>query len=148
NVGSLLASTNGISNATGSGFYTNSTGHYNFDQAGSHTAMITFHKTIVVANGDGIRNGDIILQAPAGSLKGAHLTARNQGGIPAGQSFTTDFDGDGLFSYQVVNPVSQRIHGIDSNINVGSKTTIDASKVTFNAKVNQDAVLDHIINLG
>jgi len=161
NVGSLLLSTAGISNPTGDGFFTNTSGHYVFDQAGLLTAKITLDNTSVTANGDGTgNNGDISIMAPSIAVQNHSYVSTGSGAIVlyAGETFTTDFNGDGLINYQIIgpqitSPVSEVAPGETSAIFVGTGSTISTSpntnnRVILGANIAQSVVLDNVINLG
>lgn len=188
---------------------------YEFDQAAPNqaNAVITIngaHIETVVGGTDrklfdpSSAPGDVIIQAPAVALtptdfanpRGKGVRIKTNGGsfiMASGQTFTVDFNGDGLVNYStyyVDTPVTQKVTGAPtdfiwskddaqvpvgteggaeagkSNIMVGADTIIDTTSagsfgeakalvntgssghVKFVAKVDPEAVMDHVINLG
>ena len=165
--GSALFSTAGLSNPNGSGFYTNSSGLYNFNVAGSPTATIQVNSgytpgktgsTGEIVASDSQQTGNIILQAPGIDLQNAWLGAN--GGtvaLAAGRTFVADFNGDNLVNYQVTGPVAEKIPGMSSSITVNNSSIHTAGAVggvdtpgavLISAQVEQNAILDHVINMG
>lgn len=147
----LLLSTSGIADPTGSGFMTNAGSSYVFDQAGNPTAKISIDNGAFTATGNPAQGGDIILMAPQVTVTNDSSLFSNGGNIQilSGSTFTADFGGDGLINFAVIgDPVSAKVPGSTSSIEVSNTSTIHAGKVTIGAKIFQDAVLDHVINLG
>ncbi len=167
-VGGLLLSTAGISQATGAGFYTNTTKDYSFDQPGNPNASIQLDGTIV----DAI-SGNIIIQAPAVAITNGSILSASNGNIGIGAGQTFDFD-DGLvhFQYNVDSSDPQAVTGlpqdgsgnnsyaiyIGSGTGAGSKNqtqlnatngaTSPSGKIIIAADVDPNVVYDNVINLG
>ena len=151
NVNSLLLSTAGISNATGSGFFTNPTSHYNFDQAGNPTARIKLDHSMLSLQGNPAQGGDLLILAPQVTVTNGSqvLTLGGKMQLLAGETFTADFYGDGLINYAVINSaVSTKVTGSTSSVEVSNGSSLQFGTVTVGALIKQDAVLDHVINLG
>jgi len=152
-VSSLLLSTAGLTDPTNTGFFNSPNENYDFNVAGSPTASITLDNTLVFASGVPNKGADIMIQAPAVRIINGSRLLTTGGNISllAGQTFTVDFNGDGLLNFEAINvPVSQKVTGATSSIEVSGGSTVDAGfgTTTIGAVAFQDAVLDHVINLG
>jgi hypothetical protein len=93
------------------------------------------------------------------SVNGSSISAQDAGGsiaLGVAQSFSVDFNGDGLINFAVVTPVEQKIPGLTSSLTVNNSTVQAAvpvpgygvSQISIQALVDKDAVLDHVVNLG
>ncbi len=152
NAASLLLTTAGVTDPTGAGFLTNPTNTYNFNAAGNPTAFISVDHGIITATGTGAIGGDIIILAPQVTVEnGAKLqSAGGQIQLLGGETMTADFAGDGLLNFAVINnPVTTKAtNGATSTVEVTNGSVLHGGQVTVGVRIFQDAVLDHVINLG
>ena len=96
NVGSLIATTNNISNANAMA------GNYTFDQAGAAGASIINQGMITAAQG-----GLVALVAPNVRNDGVIVAKLGTVALGAGNGFSLDMYGDGLYGFAVTSPAAQ-----------------------------------------
>lgn len=139
-VGGLVASTSDLPNDK---FLSD---HYSFNQSSTHpNASVVNQGEIRVTDG-----GAVVLAAPRVSNEGSIHARLGRVELAGTDTFTLDFDGDGLLSYQLGEPVTRTpvvAEGETTSL-VSNKGEIfaDGGIVTLSANT-ADAVIDQVINM-
>jgi filamentous hemagglutinin family protein len=140
NTGALFASTLGISNAD---FMS---GQYDFSAPnGVDGGAVINHGTLIAANG-----GSINLIGGAVYNDGVISATLGQVDLVAGHAVTVDFDGDGLMSFEVTQPVLHKMLDGSNGAAVSNAGTVEANggTVVMTANVARDVFTQAVNNSG
>jgi len=131
NVGSLIATSNDIDNTK----FMN--GSLTFDKSGSATASVTNQGAITAAQG-----GLVALVAPSVANSGTITANLGTVALGAGNGFTVDLGGDGLYSLAITPGTMANIAATNSG-----KITAQGGKITMTAAAAAN-VVDNVVNTG